>query len=184
MRVDSWAKGLLVSAMCLGLLCVFSLPAPAAEFKAAKINLADVYRSSKKLKAAAEELKKMQLDAEALMVPLKDQVAKLHEKMKSSEKPLAKEEKDKLQTELKEKVQEIENMQQANRVKATFKQKSIQNILVTQLRDVVKKLGQQEGLNAIFSSEMLLYSEGIPDLTSKAMEELEAMPPLDPAPKQ
>ncbi len=181
MRVDTWAKGLLATAVCLMLLCVFSVPTRAADFKVGKINLADVYRGSKKLKDAAQELKQMQLDAEAKMGPLKDAVAKIHEQMKSGESTLKKEEKDALETSLKEKVQEIENQQQTLRAKITFKQKSIQNALVGQIREVIKKVGEKEGLAAIFSSETLLYSEGIPDLTAQALQELETMPALEPS---
>ncbi len=183
MRVDTWAKGLLATAVCLMLLCVFSVPSRAADFKVGKINLADVYRGSKKLKDAAQELKQMQLDAEAKMGPLKEGVAKIHEQLKAGGKTLKKEEKDKLETALKEKVQEIENQQQTLRAKLTFKQKSIQNVLVGQIRDVIKKIGEKEGLSAIFSSETLLYSAGVPDLTAQAIKELETMPALE-APKQ
>jgi Skp family chaperone for outer membrane proteins len=179
MRVDTWAKGLLAIAMCFCLLCVFSVPSRAADFKVGKINLADVYRGSEKLKAAAAELKQMQLEAEAKMGPLKDAVAKIHEQLKSGESTMKQEEKDKLQADLKEKVQEIENQQQTLRAKITFKQKSIQNALVGQIREVIKKVGEKEGLAGIFSSETLLYSEGIPDLTAQVLQELETMPALE-----
>jgi Skp family chaperone for outer membrane proteins len=179
MRVDTLARSLFVTAACFLLLCVFTVPSHAADFKAGKVNLADVYRGSKKLKDAAEELKKMQLDAEAKMSPLKEGIAKIHEQLKSGENTLKKEEKDKLETDLKDKMQEIENQQQTLRAKATFKQKSIQNELVGQIRDVIKKVGEKEGLAAIFSSETLLYSEGMPDMTAQVLQELEAMPGLE-----
>lgn len=179
MRVDSWAKNVLVPALCLVLLGIFSIPAHAEEFKAGMISLSDVYRSSNKVKKALEELKQMQVDAEAKMVPLKDQVGKIHEKLKSTEKPPSAQDKEKLQNELKEKVQEIENVQQALRAKLTFKQKSIQNSFLNQIKEVFQKLGEKNGVNAIFGSEMLLYSKGVVDLTAEAVKELEALPPFE-----
>jgi Skp family chaperone for outer membrane proteins len=179
MRVDSWAKGLFVPAICLVLLGVFSIPSHATEFKAGKISLSDVYRTSAKVKNAMQELKKMQLDAEAQTVPLKEQIGKIHEKLKSAEPPLPQEEKEKLQTQLKEKVQEIENIQQAVNAKLSFKQKSIQNSFLNQIKEVFQKLGEKNGLNAIFGSEMLLYSKDVTDLTAEAVKELEALPPFE-----
>lgn len=161
------------------MLGIFSIPSHAADFKAGKINLLDVYRTSDKVKNAMEELKKMQLDADTQMIPLKEQIGKIHEKLKSTEPAVAQEEKDKLQTQLKEKVQEIDNIQQAMRAKLSFKQKSIQNSFINQIKEVYTKLGEKNGLNAIFSSEMLLYSKDIVDLTADAVKELEALPPFE-----
>jgi Skp family chaperone for outer membrane proteins len=179
MSFVSWAKGLLIPAICIGLVCGSSVLSHAADFKAGKVHLVDVWRSSTKVKTAMEELKKFQVDADAKTVPMKERVGTIHEQLKSADKPVTPEEKDKLQTELKEKLQEIENVQQAAKAKITFKQKSIQNSFLNQVGEVLKKLGEKDGLSAIFGSETILYSNAVADLTAEVVKELDAMPPFE-----
>jgi Skp family chaperone for outer membrane proteins len=80
---------------------------------------------------------------------------------------------------LQDKKQELQAEQQAAKIKTTFLQKSIQNAVKRQVNQAIEKIAKEEGVSAVFLSEMLLYSNGIVDLTDKVTKAIDSMPPLE-----
>jgi Skp family chaperone for outer membrane proteins len=151
----------------------------AAEVKFGKISLAKVRVDSAKIKTSLESLQKTQTEALAKISTLQQEAEKLQEKLKSQSAALSKEEEEKTEAELKDKTQELQTEQQAAKIKMTFQQKSIQNGVKAQINQAIQKIAKEEGISAVFLSEMLLYSEGIVDLTDKVTKAIDAMPPIE-----
>ena len=164
---------------CLLLLIGIAGLSFAAEVKFGKMSLADVRKNSAKVKASLENLQKTQTEALAKINSLKQETEKLQEKLKSQKDSLKKEDREKLETELQDKKQELQAEQQAAKIKTTFLQKSIQNAVKDQINQAIEKIAKEEGVSAVFLSEMLLYSDGIVDLTDKVTKALDSMPPLE-----
>lgn len=164
---------------CLLLLLGIAGLSFAAEVKFGKMSLADVRKNSAKVKASLENLQMTQTEALAKINILKQETEKLQEKLKSQNESLKKEEREKLETELQDKKQELQAEQQAAKIKVTFLQKSIQNAVKGQINQAIEKIAKEEGVSAVFLSEMLLYSNGIVDLTDKVTKALDSMPPLE-----
>ena len=164
---------------CLLLLIGIAGLSFAAEVKFGKMSLADVRKNSAKVKASLENLQMTQTEALAKINSLKQEAEKLQEKLKSQKDSLKKEEREKLETELQDKKQELQAEQQAAKIKTTFLQKSIQNAVKGQINQAIEKIAKEEGVSAVFLSEMLLYSNGIVDLTDKVTKALDSMPPLE-----
>jgi outer membrane protein len=106
-------------------------------------------------------------------------MTKIEEQLKDEKSPLKKEDREKLEGELKGKVQALENEQQSLQAKLTFKQRSIQNIFGTQIKSAVEKVAKEEGLTAVLTQQALIYAGDVPDLTEKVTKELDAMPALE-----
>jgi Skp family chaperone for outer membrane proteins len=151
----------------------------AAEAKFGKISLAEVRKNSTKIKASLENLQKTQGDALAKIGALKQDTENLQEKLKSGSASMSKEEKDKTEAELKDKAQELQTEQQGAKIKVTFQQTSIQNAIKAQINQAIEKIAKEEAISAVFLSEMLLYSQGIVDLTDKVTKAIDAMPAID-----
>jgi Skp family chaperone for outer membrane proteins len=151
----------------------------AAEAKFGKISLAEVRKNSAKIKASLENLQKTQGDALAKIGALKQDTENLQEKLKSESASMSKEEKEKTEAELKDKSQELQTEQQGAKIKVTFQQKSIQNAIKAQINQAIEKIAKEEAISAVFLSEMLLYSQGIVDLTDKVTKAIDAMPAID-----
>jgi outer membrane protein len=164
---------------CLLLLIGIAGLSFAAEVKLGKMSLADVRKNSAKVKASLENLQNTQTEALAKINSLKQESEKLQEKLKSQKDSLKKEEREKLETELKDKKQELQEEQQTAKVKTTLLQKSIQNAVKGQINQAIEKIAKEEGVSAVFLSEMLLYSNGIVDLTDKVTKAIDSMPPLE-----
>jgi outer membrane protein len=165
--------------ICILLIMGFAGLSIAAEVKFGKMSLADVRKNSAKVKASLENLQKMQTEALAKINSLKQETEKLQQKLISEKDSLKKEEREKLEIELQDKKQELQAEQQAAKIKTTFLQKSIQNAVKGQINQAIEKIAKEEGISAVFLSEMLLYSDGIVDLTDKVTKAIDAMPPLE-----
>jgi outer membrane protein len=179
MKARCLVKTFVLFATTLLLLIGITGSSLAAEAKFGKISLAEVRTNSSKIKAALETLQQTQSEALAKIGALKQETDKLQEKLKSEPASLSKEEKEKTETELKDKSQELQTEQQAAKIKLTFQQKSIQNAVKMQINQAIEKIAKEEGISGVFLSEMLLYSEGIVDLTDKVTKAIDAMPAID-----
>jgi Skp family chaperone for outer membrane proteins len=164
---------------CLLLLIGIAGLSFAADVKFGRMSLSDVRKNSAKVKASLENLQKTQTEALAKINSLKQETEKLQEKLKSQKESLKKEEREKLEIELQDKKQELQAEQEAAKIKTTFLQKSIQNEVKGQINRAIEKIAKEEGVSAVFLSEMLLYSDGIVDLTDKVTKAIDSMPPLE-----
>ncbi len=150
-----------------------------AQAKFGKINFAELNRTSVKITAAREELQKMQADAQAKLSALGADIKKLESQVNEN-KEISSEEKKNLEESLKIKQEEFQTEQQAERIKTTFKQKSFQNALTSQLDQIIAKIAKEEGFSAVFKSDAMYYSAGMIDITDKVQKALDAAPALEP----
>jgi len=168
----------------LGLISALLLTGPsmAADLKLAQISLPTLYKSSVRVRAATEELKAMQMEAAPRMNALNEEIKKLEDELKKGKDALGEDQWKKLQADFKAKVEELQNERQNLKVKANFKQKSIQSVIKAQLEEAVAKIAKEEGFSAVFMKEALVYSQGLVDLTEKVTKALDAMPALEKGP--
>jgi Skp family chaperone for outer membrane proteins len=178
MKTHGFMKTFIILASCL-LLGGASGLSFAAEVKFGKVNLGEVRKNSAKVKAAVGEVQKTLAEASAKINNLKQETEQLQEKLKSQADSPNKEERQKLETELQDKKQQLQEEMQTVKIKATFQQQSVQNAIKVQMSQAIEKIAKEEGLSAVFLSELLLYSEGITDLTEKVTKAVDSMPPLD-----
>ncbi len=176
MKSQGWTKCFAQLAVCLAVLVASACVAYSADAKFGKLNLEGVYSNSTRIKAALDEIKNIQAEAEAKMASLKTEVDKIEEKLGVEESKLKKEEKEKLTKDLELKNQAIEQEQQSARAKVIFKQRSVQNVIGLQIRSILEKIAKEDGLTAVLAQQAVLYSADVVDLTDRVTKELDAMP--------
>jgi outer membrane protein len=152
------------------------------EMKLGKINLQEINKSSKRINAAFQEIRKIQTEEQTKLQGLIRDTSKIESRL-SEDKSLTPQDKEKLQNELKEKNQELESEKQAAGVKMALKQKSMQNEIGVQLNGLIPKVAKEEGVTVVFRSEAIAYSEGLVDITEKVVKALDAIPSLESGPK-
>ena len=109
---------------------------------------------------------------------MKSDIKRIGEQLQKND--LKADQKTKLQNELTKKNQELQTEEQASGVKVALKkQRSLQTALSMQIKGIIEKLAKDEGYTAIFRTQELVYFEGLPDLTAKISQALDAAPPLD-----
>jgi outer membrane protein len=165
--------------LCITLPLIVAIPTYSADLKLAKVSLENVFNNSARVKAATEEIKKMQMESNTKLTGMRTQITQFEEKLKDEKSPLKKEERDKIESELQRKIEEMTNEQQTLQAKLTFKERSVQNVFRTQIRSAVEKIGKEEGLTAVFSEQAMMFSANLPDLTDKVLKEFDAMPALE-----
>ncbi len=168
----------MASVFCLVLTFIVIVPTYAADVKLAKISLEAVFNNSTRVKAATEEIKKMQADANAKLGTMRSQLMQLQERLRDEKSPLKKEEKEKVENDLKLKTEELSNEQQSLQAKLTFKERSVQNVFRTQVRSIVEKIAKEEGFAAVLSDQAMVFSS-LPDLAERVTKELDAMPAIE-----
>jgi Skp family chaperone for outer membrane proteins len=183
MKFDMCMKRCALISISLFIVGLLSLPSFASDLKAAKISLPEVFKQSLRVKNVEEEVRTIQMASEAKTAPLKEALTKIQEQLTAGKDSLKPEEKTKLQNEMKDKSQELQQEQKNFETQVSFKQKSVQNVMIGQIRDIITKLAKEEGYSVVFHSQTLLYSDGITDLTAKVAKELDALPALE-SPKQ
>jgi outer membrane protein len=176
MKSDGMRTRILVCAMCLAFVGLGATSSHAADVKAAKISLQDVFKNSVRVKNAEEDLRKIQFAAEGKISGLRESITKLREQLKAEQDKLKADERAKLENQLKEKAEELQQEQNSVDAKLTFKQKSLQNVMIGQIRELMIKIAKEEGYGVIYNTQTLLYAEGLPDLTQKLTQALDAMP--------
>jgi outer membrane protein len=142
----------------------------------AQISVPKVYNESAKVKAIVEEIKKMQNDATVKMNALGGEVSKAEQQLKEGQEKLSKEEKEKIETELKRKRDDLRSEQESAKIKINFKQKSAQNVVRSQIKEALEKIAQEEGYSVVLQSEAIAYSKDLPDLTEKVARAVDALP--------
>jgi Skp family chaperone for outer membrane proteins len=172
-------KACIGSVFCFMLSFIVAVPTHAADIKLAKVSLETVFNNSTRVKAAAEEIKKMQSDANAKLGAMRAQIMQLQERLKDEKSPLKKEEKEKAENDLKLKTEEIANEQQSLQTKLNFKERSLQNVFRTQIKSAVEKIAKEEGLTAVFSEQAMVFSGDLPDLSEKVTKAFDAMPAIE-----
>ncbi len=140
------------------------------------VRITDVYRLSKTIQREVENIKRIEGEARVQLEKISHDVRVLEKKLKEGEKTLGEADKKKLMGELKAKQEHLEAERQAARVKLGFEKKSAQTKINVLLNEAIKKIAQERKLKAIISDRVLLYHEGIPDLTDKLIEELDSRP--------
>lgn len=173
----------LITVLTLLGVMLFAVAGTCAELKIAKVNLAAVSEHSTRIKNAMEDIRKVQMEVGPKIAALAGDIKKIEEQLKTGGASLSKEEKEKLENELNTKKQEIQQEQQGAKVKMSFKQQSISNVIKTQLQEVLQKEAKEGGYSVILNSDSVLYSDGVTDLTEKVTKALDAMPATEVAPK-
>jgi len=146
----------------------------AGEIKPAKMSFQNVVRNSVKVKAWFEEIKKLQTEAIAKTNLMVGEVTKLEQQLSKAQDNA--EEKEKLETEIQKKREEIRHEQEAAKVKVTFQQQNMQTVIKGQISEVVEKLAKEEGYTMVISSETLYFSKDVPDITARVTKALDALP--------
>lgn len=161
-------------------LCVCSVSdswAQSAKF--AQINLTDVSSKSTKVKAAVEQLLKMQTSGSPKMESLTTEAKKIEADLEKGKDSLKPADKEKLENDLTQKYQEMQSEQQSVRSKLAVQQQAIQSAIMAQIQQIIDKMAKDEGYSAVFLKETMIYSTGMPDLTDMVIKALDAAPALD-----
>lgn len=179
MKFPSLVNVFLGLVVCLVALPLIAGPGYAEDFKIAKVSYQDIFKNSVRVKAELESLKKLREEGSPKIASLSAEVKAIDEQLKK-EKSLKPEEKQKLEADRQNKMQDLQAEQQSIRVKIAFKQRSFQNILTKQIEEVLAKIAKEQNLQAVFVQESLAYaSDGVVDLTAKVTKELDAMPAIE-----
>lgn len=183
MKVAKAVAASLSVALCIVVSPLCSTHVCAGELKFAQISVQAIHRHSARLKAAIKDINTMRRDSKAKIGALSSDVKQLQDEIKSNKKTATPEDQKKLKRELQGKIEELQKARQDLSVKTAFKQKSIQNVLRSQIPIVLKNVAEKEGISAIFWKESLAYAPGIPDVSDKVAAALDAMPALEKGPE-
>gem|GEM_PF-6024423 len=170
------ARTVFCSSLCSALVVLLCSAVFAAEYKPAQMSFQAVVRNSAKVKAWVEEIKRMQTETIAKVNTLTSELGKLEQQLaKAADKA---EEKEKLDAEIKKKREELRSEQESAKVKVSFRQQSMQNVIKSQVYDMVEKIAKEDGYTMVISSEAMYYSKDIPDITDRVTRAVDALPSL------
>lgn len=178
-----------VIGMCAALNAVLMMPispdrCEAQDLKFAQISLPEVYKHSKRLQAAVEEVNEMRTNAQSSMSLLAKEIEEIRGKLQKQKDPPNPEQEQKLKQDLQEKTEKLEAQKTDLRVKVAFKQKSVQNVLKVQIPSALEEAAKKQGLSMIFWDGALAYGPTIPDVSKDVAQAIDALPALEKGPVQ
>ncbi|GEM_PF-794732 len=147
---------------------------PAAEIAVAKVNMQTLFKQSASIRAAFQEVEKTRVDSALQLERLALEISALEkelEKEKGSPESVGKE---KLETSLKIKREDLRSEAEAARAKFQLKKTSEENLVNMRIREIVARIARENGLKLVVPEQMALYSEGVPDITQKVLKALDA----------
>lgn len=155
---------------------LWSASAAASDFPVAKIDLGALRQRSAKILGMVQEIRKLELDTQAQLQQISNDISALEKKIKDEAGKLKKEEQEKLEQDLKVKKEAQENETQVARVRVSFKKKSVDTTISQQFADAIEKVAKQENVKIVLPQGAFLYAEGVKDITESVIKELDAMP--------
>jgi len=147
------------------------------------VSMSSISKKSKRLIASVAEVNQMLGESNAKATALASEIKAMDEELKKGKDALKPDDEKKMREEMKDKKEELEGLQMDVRAKASFKKKSVENVLRTQLPTALETVARQEKVSLIFWKESLAYVSGIPDLSDKVAAALDAMPALEKGPE-
>lgn len=156
----------------------------AQDLKFGQVSLPDVYKYSKRLQAAVEEVNEMRTNAQASMSVFAKEINEIRDKLQKQKEPSSPEQEQKLKQDLQEKTEKLEAQKTDLRVKVAFKQKSVQNVLKVQVPTVLEEVAKKQGLSMIFWDGALAYGPAVPDVSKDVAQALDALPAAEKGPVQ
>lgn len=152
--------------------------------KYAQVSLPQVYQQSKRLKGAVEEANQLRTNAQAKLSVLAKEIQELRNKLKKESATLKPDQKQNLERDLQEKTEKLRADQTQVQVTLAFKEKSVKNVLKTQLPKALEEVAKKEGVSVIFWDGALAYATGMRDVSKEVAEALDAMPAPEKGPVQ
>jgi Skp family chaperone for outer membrane proteins len=154
---------------------LFSVSATASDFPVGKIDLGAMRQRSSKIQSMVQEIRKLELDSQAQLQQIANDIKALEKKIEEESGKLKKEELDKLRQDLKAKKENQENETQVARVRVSFKKKSVDTTISQQFAEAIEKIAKQEKLKIVLPQGAFLYADGVKDITDMVIKELDAM---------
>lgn len=180
-------RALFAATVTFALLALLSsqsvMDASAQNVKLAQVSVDKIYKNSARVKAVLEDIKKIEGETAPRLTALKTEVEKIEERLSNAKETIKPEEREKLQQEYAAKRDEAQALQAALRAKLQLKQRSAENAVKADLKDIVDKIAKEEAFTAVFMHESLIYSGGVTDITDRVLKELDARPAVESAPK-
>jgi Skp family chaperone for outer membrane proteins len=158
--------------------------AEGADFKAAQISMTEIYKNSAKVKAAVEEVKKIQTESAPKITALSEELTKIQDSLQKGKDSLKADEKDKLESDFRQKLDDLQKEQNTARTKIAEKQKAVQDSLQGEIDKIVEGIAKQEGLTVVFMRDYLAYTNNLTDLTDKVTKALDSSKVESAAPKK
>jgi Skp family chaperone for outer membrane proteins len=154
------------------------------DLKLGHVSLPDVYNASQRLKAAVQEIEDLRTNSQAQLSIVAKEIQEINDKLRKGRGTLKPEEEEALRTELKEKSEKLESGQNDVRVKAAFKQRSVQNVLKHQIPKALEEVAKKRELSIILWDSALAYGPQVPNVSKEVAEVLDAMPAVEKGPDQ
>ncbi len=131
-------------------------------------------QNSSKVKAAVDEVKKIQTESTPKITALSEELTKIQDSLQKGKDSLKAEEKDKLESDFRQKLDELQREQNTARTKIAEKQKTVQDSLQGEIDKIVEGIAKQEGLTVVFMRDYLAYTNNLTDLTDKVTKALDS----------
>lgn len=154
------------------------------DVKLGHVSLPEVYNASQRLKAAVQDIEDLRTNAQAQLSIVAKEIQEINDKLRKGKGTLKPEEEETLRTELKEKSEKLESGQNEARVKAAFKQRSVQNVLKQQIPKALEEVAKKRGLSIILWDSAVAYGPQLPNVSKEVAELLDAMPAVEKGPDQ
>ncbi|MDQ7783869.1 MAG: OmpH family outer membrane protein [Desulfomonilaceae bacterium] len=183
MTIHRFLTVILSLALCSAFFHFGAAPSFGEGGQTATISIEKIYGTSSRLKAAVEEVNKLRMESAGKMSTMAAAAKMIQDRLEKEAGTLKPEEKTKLEEDLEVKRAEFENEEQDLRVKIGFKQKSVENVLKTQLPEAVDKIAKEKGITMVFWERSLAYSRGLPDISADVAQELDKMPAPEKGPQ-
>ncbi len=162
--------------------CLFAVGPFASADQVIKLGYVDmkrVFNNYFKTEAASKDLEQQYENLRQQIKSQEDKVKRLGDELELKRAVLSKEQKDKLENEIRDKLNELKSF--ATQADAELRTKTSDRTrdIVKEIQEVIQQIGTREGYTVIFDKAVVLYAAPAFDLTEKVLDELNRSRPAD-----
>ena len=147
---------------------------PAAEMAIAKVNMQTLFKQSASIRASFQETEKTTAEAASQLEKLSLEISALEQALEKEKGKEPSAERQELEKNLKTKKENLKSEAEATRARLRLKRVSEENMVNMRIREIVARIAREEKLTLVIPEQMALYSQGVPDITSKVLKALDA----------
>jgi outer membrane protein len=166
--------GIGISALVLGAWMGVAWPAAPGPVKVGSIDVARVIETSEKGKEVREKVLQLRKDKERLLSTKGEDLNKLRQDFLQKSVTLSDRARLDKEQEIRQKEMEFQALSETSRQEVLMEGRKLQTLMLRELSEVVRQIGQQEGFTIIVDRDATLYVSDAIDLTEKVIQQYNA----------
>jgi len=169
-----WVIGIGIAGLAVGSWMGVAWPTSSGPVKVGSIDVARIIETSEKGKEVREKVLQFRKDKERILSSKGEEFNKLRQDFMQKSVTLSDRARLDKEQEIRQKEVEFQALSETSRQEVLMEGRKLQTLMLRELSEVVRKIGQQEGFTIIVDRDATIYVSDAIDITEKVIQQYNA----------